>query len=272
MQKTIVTHLTPKSPVSEAFRNMRTNILFSDIDNERKVLAITSSGGSEGKTTVLANLGVTLCQSGRRVLILDCDLRKPQVHRRFELDNTTGLTNLLLKEIKTVDAFRRTEVSNLFAISAGPTPPNPSEILASRRMTEIITELKLHFDYILLDTPPLGMVTDAAVLNSVVDGYIVLASLGTVHRDGLLYVLDTLARINAHVVGIVANKVPVSKRFSKYGYYSAYGYYGDEHKSDKKSKKEKKRWGKSIGKPAIEPTIEEKLEQNANPASIEETI
>lgn len=269
MQKTIVTHLTPKSPVSEAFRNMRTNILFSDIDNERKVLAITSSGGSEGKTTILANYGVTLCQSGKRVLIVDCDLRKPQVHRRFELDNTTGLTNLLLKEIKTVDAFRRIEVPNLFAISAGPIPPNPSEILASRRMAEVITELKLHFDYILLDTPPLGMVTDAAVLNPVVDGYIVLASLGSVHRDGLLHVLDTLAKINAHVVGIVANKVPVSKRFSKYGYYSAYGYYGDESKSDKKAKKEKKRWGKAISKPSSEPVIEQNFEQKTEPVSID---
>ncbi|MDO9493736.1 CpsD/CapB family tyrosine-protein kinase [Acetobacterium sp.] len=273
MQETIVTHLTPKSPVSEAFRNMRTNVLFSDIDNERKVLAITSSGGSEGKSTILANYGVTLCQSGKRVLIVDCDLRKPQIHRRFELNNATGLTNLLLKEIKTVDAFQRTEVPNLFAIVAGPIPPNPSEILASRRMAEIITELKLHFDYILLDTPPLGMVTDAAVLSPVVDGYIVLASLGAVHRDGLLHVLDTFAKINAHVVGIVANKVPVSKRFSKYGYYSAYGYYGNEDISNKKTKKEKvkkekKKWGKGIAKTSIEQTIEKHPEA----ASVEQKI
>lgn len=266
MQDTIVTHLAPKSPISEAFRNMRTNVLFSDIDNERKVLAITTCGGSEGKTTILANYAVTLCQSGKRVLVIDCDLRKPQVHRRFELDNTSGLTNLLLKEINTVDAFRKTEVPNLFSITAGPVPPNPSEILASRRMAEIVEELKLHFDYILLDTPPLGMVTDAAVLNPVVDGYIILASLGSVHRDGLLNVLDTFKKINAHVVGIVANKVPISKKFSKYGYYSAYAYYGDENQPNKKAKKEKKKWGKRsvINKiePISDPSIKEIIESN----------
>lgn len=265
MQDTIVTHLTPKSPISEAFRNMRTNVLFSDIDNERKVLAITSCGGSEGKTTILANYGVTLCQSGKRILIIDCDLRKPQVHRRFELDNSTGLTNLLLKEIKTVDAFRKTEVPNLFAISAGPIPPNPSEILASRRMAEIIEELKDHFDYILLDTPPLGMVTDAAVLNPVVDGYIVLASLGSVHRDALLNVLDTFKKINAHVVGIVANKVPISKKFSKYGYYSAYAYYGDENQPRQKAKKEKKKWRKDGLIKKIEPLIEQGVNERTEP-------
>lgn len=245
MQETIITHLSPKSPVSEAFRNMRTNIMFSDVDNERKVMAITSNDGSEGKTTILANYGVTLCQSGKRVLIIDCDLRKPQVHRRFELDNAKGLTNLLLKEISIEEACQQTEVPDFFAITAGPIPPNPSEILASRRMTEIMAELKQQFDYILLDTPPLGLVTDAAVLSPIVDGYIVLVSLGTVQRDGLLNILDIFEKINAHVIGVVANKVPVPKRFSKYGYYSAYGYYYGED-SHEKPKKEKKKWGNGL--------------------------
>lgn len=244
MQETIVTYLTPKSPVSEAFRNMRTNVLFSDIDNEIQVLAITSSGGSEGKTTILANYGVALCQSGKRVLIVDCDLRKPQVHRRFELNNAKGLTNLLLKEIPVIEGIQKTEVPNLFVISAGPIPPNPSEILASRRMADLVAELKLNFDYVLLDAPPLGMVTDAAVLNPVVEGYVILVSLGVANRDGVFNVVDTLKKINANIIGIVANKVPVSKRFSKYGYYGAYGYYGEEpqnNKKDKKARKEKKK-------------------------------
>lgn len=240
MQETIVTYLAPKSPVSEAFRNMRTNILFSDIDNEMQVLAITSSGGSEGKTTILANYGVTLCQSGKRVLIVDCDLRKPQVHRRFDLNNSKGLTNLLLREIPAIEGIQKTEVPNLFVISAGPIPPNPSEILASRRMADLVAELKLNFDYILLDAPPLGMVTDAAVLNSVVEGYLILVSLGSANRDGILNILETFKNINAHIIGIIANKVPTTKRFSKYGYYSAYGYYGEEHQSEKKGKKTKK--------------------------------
>lgn len=243
MQETIITHLSPKSPISEAFRNMRTNIMFSDVDNDRRVMAITSNEGSEGKTTVLINYGVTLCQSGKRVLIVDCDLRKPQVHRRFELDNANGLTNLLLKEISLEEACQPTEIPGFFAITAGPIPPNPSEILASRRMAEIMEALKQQYDYILLDTPPLGLVTDAAVLSPNVDGYIILVSLGTVQRDGLLNMLDVFEKINAHVIGIVANKVPVPKRFSKYGYYSAYGYYyGEEHSPKKTPSKDKKKW------------------------------
>lgn len=239
MQDSIITFKSPKSQISEAFRNMRTNITFSDIDNELQVLAVTSSSNSEGKTTIISNYAVALAQSGKRILLMDCDLRRPQIHRKFDLTNKKGLTNILLKEIPIADGIQKTEVSNLFIIASGPIPPNPSEILASRRMGELITELKKDFDYVLLDAPPLGLVTDAAVLSSVAEGYIIVVSLGESDRDGVQYVIETLQNISANIIGVVANKVRSNKRYMDYGYL---GYYEEERPVDKKTKK--KKWKK----------------------------
>jgi capsular exopolysaccharide synthesis family protein len=234
MNNSIVTFKTPKSPIAEAFRNMRTNITFSDIDNKLQVLAITSNSNSEGKSTIMSNYAVALAQSGKRVLLMDCDLRRPKLHRKFELVNNTGLTNVLLKEISVIDGIQKTEVSNLFVISSGPVPPNPSEILASQRMNELMEELKKDFHYILLDAPPIGIVTDAAVLNPVVDGYIVVVAIGSSHREGVKNMVDTLKKINANIIGIVANRVKVNKRNA---YYGNYGVYDDLPKEKKKKKK-----------------------------------
>ncbi|MBK5245308.1 MAG: CpsD/CapB family tyrosine-protein kinase [Eubacteriaceae bacterium] len=239
MQDSIITFKSPKSQISEAFRNMRTNITFSDIDNELQVLAVTSSSSSEGKTTIISNYAVALAQSGKRILLMDCDLRRPQIHRKFDLTNKKGLTNILLKEIPIADGIQKTEVPNLFIIASGPIPPNPSEILASRRMGELITELKKDFDYVLLDAPPLGLVTDAAVLSSVAEGYIIVVSLGESDRDGVKYVIETIQNISANIIGVVANKVRSNKRYMDYGYH---GYYEEERPVDKKTKK--KKWTK----------------------------
>lgn len=234
MQDSIITFKEPKSPISETFRNMRTNITFADIDNELKVLAITSHSINEGKTTILGNYAVALAQSGKRVLLIDCDLRRPQTHKKFGLSNKKGLTNILLKEILVVEGIQKTEAPNLFVIASGPIPPNPSEILASRRMGELINELRNDFDYILLDAPPLGMVTDAAVLSSVTEGYIIVVALGESHRDGVRNMIETLQTINANIVGVVANKVRMSKRNM---YYTYYGAYQEDIVADEKSKK-----------------------------------
>ncbi|HEY5537694.1 MAG TPA: CpsD/CapB family tyrosine-protein kinase [Acetobacterium sp.] len=240
MKDSIITFKEPKSPISEAFRKMRTNITFSDIDHELQVLAITSTDKSEGKTTILGNYAVALAQSGKRTLIIDCDLRRPQMHRKFDLGNGKGLTNILLKEIDIVDGIQKTEVPDLFIITSGPIPPNPSEILASRRMGVVIDDLKNNFDYILLDAPPVGMVTDAAVLSPVVEGYIVVVSLGQCNRDGVRYAIENLKKINARIIGVVANKVPVSKRHGYYGYYYN-AYYEEEAIINGETKKEKRK-------------------------------
>lgn len=235
MNKSIVTYQSPKSPISESFRNMRTNITFSDIDGDVKVIAITSTEKSEGKTTIISNFAVALAQSGKRVLIIDCDLRRPQIHFEFEISNKVGLTNILLKEIESIDGILETEVKNLFAITSGPIPPNPSEILASKRMGNLIDELTPAFDYILLDAPPIGMVTDAAVLTPVTDGYIIVVAMGKSSKEGIRLAIDTLENVNANIIGIVANKVPITKR---QGYYS---YYNEETKEELGGKKRKRK-------------------------------
>lgn len=191
MKDSIITYKSPKDPISEAFRNMRTNITFADIDEELRVLTITSTGKGEGKSTIIANYAVALAQSKKKVLLIDCDLRRPRIHRLFEQPNKRGLTNILLRECEPTEAIQTTDVENLFMISSGPIPPNPSEILASKRLIELINQFKLAFDYILIDAPPVGVVTDAAVLSHVTDGYIVVAAISVTNKEGVRMALET---------------------------------------------------------------------------------
>ncbi len=239
MKSSIITYSSPKDPISEAFRNMRTNITFSDIDEELKVLTITSVGKGEGKSTVIANYAVALAQSGKRVLLIDCDLRRPRIHRLFEQPNKRGLTNILLRESEPANTIQSTEVDNLFLITSGPIPPNPSEILASKRLGALIKELRQTFDYILFDAPPVGVVTDAAVLSPITDGYILVAAIDVTNKEGLRVALSTLENVNANIIGVVANNAPANKRSGYYYYYSEYAY--DEDGVEKKKKKRRRR-------------------------------
>lgn len=236
MKSSIITYKSPKDPISEAFRNMRTNITFADIDEELRVLTITSTGKGEGKSTIIANYAVALAQSKKKVLLVDCDLRRPRIHRLFEQPNKRGLTNILLRECEPMEAIQSTDVENLFIISSGPIPPNPSEILASKRLVDLMEQFKQAFDYILIDAPPVGVVTDAAVLSHVTDGYIVVAAVNVTNKEGVRLAMETLKNVNANVVGIVANNAPMSKRSGYYYYYSAY----EEDQTQHRGKKDKK--------------------------------
>lgn len=240
MRSTIITYSSPKDPISEAFRNMRTNITFSDIDEELKVLTVTSVGKGEGKSTIMANYAVALAQSRKKVLLIDCDLRRPRLHRLFEQPNKRGLTNILLRETEAVNTIQSTEVENLFLITSGPIPPNPSEILASKRLGALIQELKQTFDYILIDAPPVGVVTDAAVLSQVTDGYILVAAIDVTNREGLKVALSTLENVNANIIGVVVNNAPANKR-SGYYYYAEYAYEEEGVSAGKKKKKRRKK-------------------------------
>lgn len=245
MKKSIITYKSPKDPISEAFRNMRTNITFANIDDDLRVLTVTSTGQSEGKTTIMANYAVALAQSGKQVLIIDGDLRRPRLHKLFEMRNRRGLTNVLLKEADIGDVIQQTSVGNLQMITSGPIPPNPSEIMASKRMAETINTLKAAYDFVLIDAPPIGVVTDAAVLSAVTDGYIIVAALSVTNRDGLKVALDTIKNVGGNIVGVVANNTPQTKR-SGYYYYSYDYSYDNENKQpltrqEKKQKKKMKR-------------------------------
>lgn len=219
MKNSIITHTDPKSPISEAFRSLRTNVHYTNIDKEIKIIQVTSSLQSEGKSTIAANYAVTLVQSGKKVLIIDCDLRRPNLHRIFNLPNSNGLINLLIKETTLEQSIKSTEVKDLYAIVSGPIPPNPSEMLESNRMKELIKNIKDHFDVIIIDSPPVIPVTDAMIISNLVDGTLVTVALGETEREVYKRTIESLENVGANILGTIINKVSSSAR-----YYASYGY------------------------------------------------
>lgn len=213
----LVTVVNPRSPVSEAYRQLRTNIQFYSLDRPIQTLLITSTGPDEGKTTTLANLGVTFAESGRQVVLIDCDLRRPSLHVRFGLSNETGLTTLMRDEGRPADLLRSTDVEHLRVLTSGPLPPNPSELLGSQRMDKIIEAVRDQAEVILLDSPPIIAVTDAAVLSRKVDGVLLVVSVGKTRRDHAVRARRLLEKVNANVLGVVLNNVKYDG--SLYHYY-----------------------------------------------------
>jgi len=216
-QRMLITHLNPKSPIAEQYRTIRTNIDFSLADRNLRSLVVTSSGPGEGKSMTTANLAVVMAQQGRKVLLVDADLRKPTVHYTFRLINTEGLSNLLTKRAKLTDVITKTDVDNLYVITSGPIPPNPAELLSSRAMHELMTEALGIFDIIIFDTPPVLAVTDAQILSSQVDGTVLVVASGKTEKDAALEAKDLLQKSQARILGVVLNRQPIKN--SRYYYY-----------------------------------------------------
>ncbi|WP_027631821.1 CpsD/CapB family tyrosine-protein kinase [Clostridium hydrogeniformans] len=227
MIRDLIAYSNPKSQAAESYRTLRTNIQFSTLDNESNVIAITSCGPGEGKSTVISNLAITMAQSGKKVLLIDCDLRKPIIHKKFGISNLKGLTSLLIKDSKVEDVIQRVNINNLGVITSGPVPPNPSEILGSKNMKNLIEEFKKYFDVILLDAPPVLVVTDAQVISKVTDGMILLAAYGVTEKQALERAKDNIVKVNGKLLGVVMNKIP-----EKEGSYYGYGSYGDYYSDD----------------------------------------
>jgi capsular exopolysaccharide synthesis family protein len=217
----LFTVVNPRSPVSEAYRTLRTNIRFSAVDREVKVVMVTSPGPGEGKSTTVSNLAVTYAQADQRVLLIDGDLRKPVLHRIFHVSNRFGLTDLLASNGDPLQAIRPTAIPNLHLITSGPTPPNPSELLGSRRMASIVEELREHYDMILLDTPPVLALTDAQIISSLSDGALLVIDSGKVKHSIALRAKMNLDQVNARVLGVVLNNV-THKEDELYYYYNYY--------------------------------------------------
>lgn len=220
----------PRSLSAESYKSLRTNIRFFSVDKPVKTIVVTSSIPSEGKSTVAGNLAFSLSQDGARVLIIDCDLRKPSMHHKFFISNTDGLSDVLVntcdikKAIKKIDNF-------LFIITAGTIPPNPAEMLGSRSMDALIEELSINFDYIIIDTPPVLSVTDASILATKMDGVIIVVNAKKTRDKMIKQTYEKLTRVNAHIMGTVLNNCEKTK-YNKY-----YGYYNE--KQSKKLKKKK---------------------------------
>lgn len=206
MTNTLITISNPRSPVAEAFRTLRTNLEFSNLDKSLRSILVTSASAEEGKSTTLANLAVTIAQSGKRVVLVDADLRRPTQHTIFGLKSIPGLTDMvrddsLLANPPTQD----TGVQNLKVLTSGQQPPNPAEILGSKRLSEILAALLENADMVLFDAPPLLAVTDAAVLASRVDGVLLVVSAGKTKRENARKAQSQLEKINARVIGAVLN-------------------------------------------------------------------
>ena len=221
----------PKSPISEAFRTLRTNIKFSSLDKPLKTLLITGPIPEAGKSSVCINLALTLAEDKNKVILIDADLRKPVIHKIFNQDNKIGLTNILVenKKIKEVMLKMKDINPDLFFIPSGPIPPNPSELLGSNKMRELLQELQKETDFIIFDSPPVIAVTDALVLATQVDGVVLVLGFGEVTRDAAKQAKQLLEKVKANILGVVLNKIDMEKEGQYYPYYYYY-YYGDEKK------------------------------------------
>lgn len=234
----LITHTNPKSPISEAFRILRTNIQFSSLDKPMKTLVVTSSGPGEGKTTVITNLAITFAQTGSKVLIIDADLRRPKIHKMFLQNNIQGLTNVLTGQGDYRKFLLDTKVENLDVLPCGAIPPNPSEILASNTMKQFLAKVREDYSMVLIDAPPVGHVTDAAILSTVVDGTILVAASGGVEIEGIKRAKELLDKVNANILGVVLNKLDKNAQGNYYYYY--YYYYGEDGAATSSRKHRKK--------------------------------
>jgi len=213
----LITVADPRSPVSEAYRTLRTNLDFSSLDKPIKTMLLTSAGPEEGKSTVLANLAVTTAQTGRKVILVDCDLRRPTLHNIFNLKNDVGLTTMVVDDAAMESPpLQDTGVEGLQLVSSGPLPPNPSELLGSRRMEEIIAALLERADVVLFDAPPVVAVTDAAVLATKVDGVLLVINAGGTKRDYARAAKARLEKVNANLLGSVLNNVRFDVSLHRY--------------------------------------------------------
>ena len=227
LTRRLVTKLQPTGVASEAYRAIRTNLLYAFVDNPPKVIALTSAGPREGKSTTCTNLGVILAQAGQRTLILDCDLRKPTMHRIFGLRNLYGIVDVLVGERSLQEVWNE-PVEGLKVVPVGTVPRNPAEILGTRRFSEFLASVREDFDYVLIDTPPIGLVTDAAIVAVRGDGVLLVLDAQNTRKRAVRQAMRSLETVGANVLGTVMNNVNASRNeyYYKRQYYDAYTHAG----------------------------------------------
>jgi capsular exopolysaccharide synthesis family protein len=218
-KRKLITTIDPKSPISEQYRTIRTNIQFSSVDQEIRSIMVTSAGPGEGKSTTVSNLAVVFAQQGKRVLLVDADLRKPTTHYTFNSVNTFGFTSVLTKQMTLFQAAKATEIENLYVLTSGPIPPNPAELLASKAMELFIEDAYRDFDVILFDTPPVLAVSDAQILANRCDGTILVVYSGRSEKDQVIKVKDILQSAKSKLLGVVLNHKDIKS--NNYYYYYA---------------------------------------------------
>ena len=211
----LITLTDPRSPVSEAYRTLRTNLSFYSVDDPIQTLVVTSPATDDGKSVVAANLAVTMAQSGRRTILVDSDLRRPTLHTLFDLAAEPGLTNVVLGELEELP-LQETGVENLLLLASGPKPPNPADMLGSKRVDALIARLAEEADFVIFDAPPAIAVTDAAVLGAKVDGALLVISAGKTRREHAERAKETLEKARVRIVGATLTNAPRDSMVSDY--------------------------------------------------------
>jgi capsular exopolysaccharide synthesis family protein len=210
-----------RSPAAEAYKMIRTNVQFASFDTQLDVIMVTSSNPGEGKTTTAANLAISIADMEKSTLLIDCDLRKPSIHRMFKISNRLGLTNLLLGECQQGEVIvKRSQYLDI--LTSGSLPPNPAEVLGSKRMKAFIENMKEKYDYVILDTPPVMAVTDAQIISTMSDGVLLVAASKETSRDSLIKTKELLTNVKANIIGVILNKYQSTDK-RDYGYYYDYG-------------------------------------------------
>lgn len=217
--RSLISHQKPKSPITEQYRTIRTNIQFSNVDRDIRSIMVTSSFQSEGKSTTAANLAVVFAQQDKKVLFVDADLRKPTVQYTFQLENHVGLTNVLTRQTTLRSAVQASHIESLSILTSGPIPPNPAELLGSQTMKELINEMYENYDMVIFDTPPVLPVADANILANQCHGIVLVVKSGGVDRDSALKATEILKGAKGKLLGAVVNQ----KKQSEGNYYYYYG-------------------------------------------------
>ena len=210
----LIAHRSPKLSITEQYRQIRTNIMYSSVDKEIKTIMITSPEPFDGKTTTAANLAIVLAQQEKQVVLVDADLRKPSIHNTFNVRNIAGLTSVLTKRVSLSRSILKTDVPNLDILISGPIPPNPSELLDSKAMETVMNELEDRYDYVVIDTPPVMAVTDSQIMANKCDGVVLVVASGKTRKDRAMAAKELLEKTNAPLIGVVMNRVK-----SKSNYY-----------------------------------------------------
>lgn len=208
----------PKSTISEAYRTLRTNIQFSNFDDDINTILVTSTLLGEGKTITAANLALSMAETEKKILIIDCDLRRPSLHKSFNISNAKGISNLLIGQFKFDDVAQK-YAENLYILTSGTIPPNPLEMLSSNKMKIFLDEARNNFDLIILDTPPVMAVTDAQVLSTMVGGVLLVIAAGQTEIGATQKAVEQLRYAKANIIGVVLNKVELSGLENYHCYY-----------------------------------------------------